>query len=352
MRRRGPRLVDLMASFFRGLGYALAAGLILLLAGGLWFWHEFNAIGPLDSRRDIVIAKGAGLVEIAWQLESEGIVQSKWVFALGAYVFAEGEPLKAGELRFPAAVSPRGALRVLIEGKQVLHRLTVPEGLTVAEIFALLEGNGHLEGALPAPPPEGSLLPETYFFVRGDERANLVQRMQEKMTALLEESWAKRDPDLPLADPREAVILASIVEKETGLRDERAHIAGVFYNRLRQGIKLQADPTVIYAVSGGKGPLGRPLSGTDLKIDSPYNTYRVEGLPPGPIANPGRAALLAVLHPRKTKDIFFVADGKGGHAFAETLATHNENVAKWRAFLDSQASAPGDAAKTPENEGN
>jgi UPF0755 protein len=228
-------------------------------------------------------------------------------------------------------------MRVLIEGHVVLHRLTIAEGLTVAEIYAVLSAAPDLEGPVPPKPPEGSLLPETYFFVLGDTRAQLVDRMRNEMSAKLTELWEKRDKAIPLETPADAVTLASLVEKETSQDDERARVAAVFYNRMKKGIPLQSDPTVIYALTDGQGKLDRLLTSADLKTDSPYNTYTNAGLPKGPIANPGVAALKGVLHPQKTKELFFVADGTGGHAFAETLDQHNKNVAKWRKFLKSQA---------------
>jgi len=204
------------------------------------------------------------------------------------------------------------------------------EGWTVREVFDVLQASPLLEGPLPPPPAEGTLLPETYFFVRGDSRGALVERMKGNMSETLARLWAKRDPKVALESPLQAVVLASIVEKETGLKDERARVAAVFHNRLKKGMSLQSDPTVIFAVTLGKAPLGRDLTYADLKLDSPYNTYVIVGLPPSPIANPGEAALTAVLHPKATKELYFVADGTGGHAFAETMDGHLKNVAKWR----------------------
>lgn len=313
----------------------LAAG-IAALVGGIWFWNAFNAAGPLADEKILLIPKGSGVAAIADQLVHEGVIGSALVFKLGVKLTGKNQPLQAGEFRFPTAVSPRGAMQVLIEGKSVLHRLTIAEGWTVAEAFQVLADNPLLDGPLPTPPAEGSLLPETYFFVRGDARGALVERMKGDMTAALAEMWPKRDPKIPLASPAEAVILASIVEKETGQKDERARVAGVFYNRMKQGMALQSDPTIIYALTQGKQKLERALTYADLKLDNPYNTYVVTGLPPGPIANPGLAALTAVLHPVATKELYFVADGTGGHAFASTIEEHTKNVAKWRKIQQGQ----------------
>jgi UPF0755 protein len=323
MRLSGKTLAEIIGGFLF---------IILLIGGGgaAWFWNAFNTGGPLRDETVLVIPKGSGVNAIADILAGAGVIDNPLVFKLGVKFFAKDQPLHAGEFRFPTAASPRGAMQVLIEGKSVLHRITLAEGWTVREIFDVLAASPLLEGPLPPPPAEGSLLPETYFFVRGDSRGALVERMKGNMADTLAQLWAKRDPKVSLATPAEAVILASIVEKETGLKDERARVAAVFHNRLKKGMSLQSDPTVIYAVTLGKAPLGRDLTYADLKLDSPYNTYVIAGLPPSPIANPGTAALTAVLHPKSTKELYFVADGTGGHAFAETMDGHIKNVAKWR----------------------
>ena len=323
MSLRGKTLIEVVAGFLF---------VIVLVGGGAgaWFWNAFNAGGPLRDETVLVIPKGSGVGAIADLLAKEGVIESPLVFKLGVKFFSKDQPLHAGEFRFPTAASPRGAMQVLIEGKSVLHRVTLAEGWTVREMFDALQASPLLDGPLPPPPAEGTLLPETYFFVRGDSRGALVERMKSNMTETLARLWAKRDPKVDLDSPYEAVILASIVEKETGLKDERARVAAVFHNRLKKGMALQSDPTVIYAVTLGKAPLGRDLTYADLKLDSPYNTYVVAGLPPSPIANPGEAALTAVLHPKSTKELYFVADGTGGHAFAETMDGHLKNVAKWR----------------------
>jgi UPF0755 protein len=238
--------------------------------------------------------------------------------------------LKAGEYKIPAGSSMHQVVNILVEGKVVIHRLTVAEGLLVREVMALVEERQDLRGALPAAPKQGTLLPETYHFTLGETRARLIERMQQDMQATLQKLWADRDPDLPIKTPAEAVILASIVEKETGKADERPRVASVFINRLRKSMRLQSDPTIIYGIAGGKGTLGRPILQSELDRKTDYNTYQIDGLPPTPIANPGIAALEATANPSRTNDLYFVASGDGGHVFAATLSEHNENVARWR----------------------
>ena len=300
------------------------------VAGYLWLQQRFDAPGPLAAPKSVVIERGAGVAFIAQVLADAGVVDEPLVFTIGVRLFSRGQTLKAGEYEFAPGMSQRQAMQLLIDGGTLMHRLTMAEGLTSAEVLALVAAAEALTGDMPAVPPEGSLLPETYFFSRGETRAELVRRMTANMADTLAELWAGRDPNLPLRTPEEAVVLASIVEKETGVAAERPRVAAVFINRLNLGMALQSDPTIIYALTLGKAPLGRELTRADLQNKSPYNTYVTPGLPPGPIANPGRAALEAVLHPATTKDLFFVADGTGGHAFAETLDEHNKNVAAWR----------------------
>ncbi len=312
------------------------AAFLLAAAAVFYLVQEFDAPGPAAADVVVIIPPGLGVAAIGERLGEAGVVHDPFVFTLGARYFGRDRALQAGEFLFPARVSARAAMEILIEGKTVVHKLTVPEGLTAAEILQRISAAEALAGELPAETPaEGMLLPDTYNFSRGDTRAGMVARMQAEMQTALDALWPARIPDLPLASVQDALILASIVEKETGVAAERPRVAAVFVNRLRKGMPLQSDPTVIYALTEGRGPLDRALTKADLDYPSPYNTYLHSGLPPGPIANPGRASLTAVLNPAATKDLYFVADGTGGHAFAETLEEHNRNVAKWRA-LDSQ----------------
>jgi UPF0755 protein len=339
-----------MRRIFVALGGLAVIALLAVAVALLWGAMQFESSGPLTGEKTIVIPHGTGIAGIADRLEEAGLVEHSMVFQLGARWFAREKPLQAGEYRFAAGVSPHAILDKMIDGDTVKHRLTLAEGLTSAEILALVRDADGLVGDIPpgiADLPEGSLLPETYFYSLGDSRADLVKRMERAMQQAVQEAWAERAKDLEVSTPEEAVVLASIVEKETAIPAERPRIARVFMNRLKKGMKLQSDPTVIYAVTKGKGPLGRPLSRADLKTDSPYNTYATAGLPPGPIANPGRDSIAAVLQPAEGKDLYFVADGGGGHAFAATLAEHNRNVAKLRKLeqareADPSAGAPPD----------
>ena len=317
---------------------------VLAVVGtAVWAYRAFDATGPAAAETTVVIERGIGVRDIAATLHDAGVIGEPLVFLAGVRLYAAGRPLKAGEYLFPARLSMREVMQQMIDGTTVMHRLTVAEGLTSAEIVALVAGCPELAGEAPkAPPADGTLLPETYFFSRGDTRAELIARMQKAMTEKLAELWQRRDASVALKDPADAVTLASIVEKETGVAAERPHVAAVFFNRLAQNMPLQSDPTVIYALTSGKGPLNRALTHADLQTASPYNTYVNAGLPPGPIANPGRASIEAVLHPLTSKDLYFVADGSGGHVFAETLEEHNRNVARWRQVQKQQAD---DAAK-------
>jgi len=311
---------------------AVTAVLVLLAAGGaaLYGVEHFERPGPLSEDRVVNIPPGSGLTDIVAELESAGVIEEPLIFRLGTRALGASRRLQAGEYLFPAGVSMRGAVAILMSGKTVVHRLTLPEGITSDEAVALIAAAEPLTGKIDTVPSEGSLLPETYHFARGDTRPELVRRMAAAQGALLDELWPTRRENLPFSTREEAVTLASIVEKETAVPEERPLVASVFVNRLRKGMRLQSDPTVVYGLTKGKGPLGRPLTHADLQVPTPYNTYLIDGLPPGPIANPGRAALAAVLDPADSEYLYFVADGSGGHAFAKTLAEHNRNVAKWR----------------------
>lgn len=324
----------------RGAKWFVALGLLLLLgalAGGgavLYGLQLYRAPGPSQTPAIVVIAPGSGVSEIGRTLENAGVIEDARLFRLFAAASDQARALQAGEYEIPARTSVADILARLVAGRTLTRFLTVPEGLTAVEIIALINAAEALQGEVTTPPPEGALLPETYDYKRGENRGALVARMEAAMTKSLADAWAARAAGLPLASPQEALVLASIVEKETGIAGERRKVAGVFINRLRLGMPLQADPTVIYALTLGKAPLGRALTRVDWQVDSPYNTYRIRGLPPGPIASPGRAAIEAALNPEPHDYVYFVADGSGGHAFARTLDEHNRNVVRWRAVRD------------------
>lgn len=320
----------------------LAAALVAIavLAGGVagwWFDREFRTPGPSSDEVTVVIPSGASVAAIAEQLETAGIVEKAWVFRWGVRAFGSDRPLQAGEYRFDPHMSPAAVMALLAEGRQVQRRLTIPEGLSNREVLALVAAADALTGDVPDASryqEEGAFLPETYFYAFGDDRTKLLDRMESEMRTTLAALWETRAPDLPFDTPKAALTLASIIEKETSLASERPRIAGVFVNRLERGMALQSDPTVIFALTSGEAPLGRRLTYDDLEIDNPYNTYRYPGLPPSPIANPGRDAIAAALNPMSTEELYFVADGTGGHAFARTLDEHNQNVARWREIRD------------------
>lgn len=315
----------------------MAVAAICAAAVAYYLYASFTGPGPLAEDKILVIPKGTGVAGIAELLRQEGVIENADIFRLGVRLLSKNKPLLAGEYVFPKATSPSAAMGIMIAGKSITHRLTIPEGLTVREVLELVASAPLLDGPLPPErPAEGMILPETYQYLRGESRSEIVARMRAAMAEAIAEEWPKRAADLPLKTPEEALTLASIVEKETSVAGERARVAGVFYNRLKIGMPLQSDPTVIFAITLGKLKLGRGLTYDDLKIDSPYNTYVTKGLPPGPIANPGRAALKAVLNPDKHKELYFVANGTGGHAFAETLEQHNKNVAAWRKIQKAQ----------------
>lgn len=326
------------------LGGSLSALLTLLVLFGLaavWAIRNFEAVGPLAQDQVLEIPRGSGLSAISKNLEEADVVASAWLFEQGVRAQGEARQMKAGEYLFPAGVSMRGVMEILQGGKVVQYALTLPEGLTSVEAVALVEGAEALDGAVGSTPPEGTLLPETYHYGRNETRADLIARMEAAAKQTLDELWEGRQENLPIDSPEQALILASIVEKETGVAEERPLVAAVFVNRLRKGMRLQSDPTVVYGITLGKAPLGRALTRADLKQPTPYNTYQIDGLPPTPIANPGRASIAAVLQPAEADYFYFVADGTGGHAFAKTLAEHNRNVAKWRKIQKQKKSAGG-----------
>jgi UPF0755 protein len=339
-----------MLSFFRWVLFFIAL-FVTVMGGALFFGHTLLvAQGPLDTTKRVVIPRGAGPATMARVLHDEGIISYPLLFRVALMVDPNPKPVKAGEYEVPAHTSMQGLVELLQSGKLVQRRLTVPEGMTTAEVVELVRKADALTGDVTVDVKEGDLLPETYFYSRNDTRDGLLQRMKEAMDKTLDEAWRKRTPGLPLANRRQVLILASMVEKETAIPAERNRIAAVFLNRLRLKMKLESDPTTIYGIVGGKGSFNRELTRADLQSTSPYNTYVVSGLPPGPICNPGRASILAVTHPAHDRSLYFVADGQGGHVFARTIAEHNRNVERWKEIQrgrQEQSSTPGTTPAKP-----
>jgi UPF0755 protein len=325
---------------------------VLVVGLGFFAWmakQRFDAPGPTTAPIVVVVPSAAGTAAIADLLEKKGVVSDATTFSLGVKLSDVGDKLKAGEYEISPGASMRDVLELLTEGRTVQHRITFPEGWSSEQIVRRLLDDAVLTGKIAAIPEEGSLLPETYSYSRGSTtREQIIEQMRKAMERRLADVWAHRTPGLPLQSPRELVVLASIVEKETGKADERPRVAAVFINRLRKGMRLQTDPTVLYGIYGGKAWLeGRTIMRSDLDSPNPYNTYKIPGLPPGPICNPGRAALEAVANPSRTNELFFVADGTGGHVFAETLEEHNRNVQRWRGIEQNRKSGEAPAAVKP-----
>jgi UPF0755 protein len=317
---------------------------VLVLAGIVWgaFQFEranFEAPGPAaanGAHETIVLVRPReGLTAISQDLGQAGLIQNPVLFQLGVRLRQQAASLKAGEYAIPSQASMAGIMGILASGKSIQHKITLAEGLTSQMIYDLVKGDPDLVGDAGDVPPEGTLLPETYLFIRGTTRGEIIVRMHEARDKFLNAQWAIRAPDLPVRSEAEAVTLASIVEKETAIPEERRHIAAVFVNRLRIGMKLESDPTIIYGITKGY-PLGRGIRQSELVGYTPYNTYAISGLPPTPICNPGKDAIAAVLNPENSKDLYFVANGTGGHVFSATLAEHQKNVAQWRRFEHQQ----------------
>lgn len=331
------------------LNFFLMVVVLVALAGGAAFYFgskRFSEPGPLAQATSVLVQPGSDLDSIAAQLERNNVIDNPFIFSTAVRFFYQAEDkLRAGEYLFQANASMEQVLDDLLSGRSVLQAITFPEGWTSQAIVDRLKADPVLTGDIATVPPEGSLMPETYKFTRGRTRQEVLDEMQRLQARTVEDIWGRRAPGLPIQTPEEFVTLASIVEKETGRADERPHVASVFINRLREGMRLQSDPTVLYGLFGGAGrPPDRPIYQSDLEKQTEYNTYQIPGLPPTPIANPGRAALEAVANPSRTDDLYFVADGTGGHVFAKTLEEHNRNVARWRQIRASQEAAPAAAA--------
>ena len=334
------------------MNFIVTGAMLAVIVVGLALYigkREFDGPGPSTTTTNFMVRPNTGVAEIAEQLERRGLISDSRIFRLGVRAYDRDSGLKAGEYEIKAGASMRDIMELLESGKSVLASLTIPEGLTVEQAFQRIAEHEALTGDMPAEmPPEGSLIADTQRFTRGATRQQIIDKMLADQKRLVETIWNRRVSGLPLADINEFVTLASIVEKETAVSDERSRVAAVFINRLNKGMRLLSDPSILYGLFGGKGrPADRPIYQSDIDKPTPYNTYTINGLPPGPIANPGRESLEAVANPSKTKDLYFVADGTGGHVFATTLEEHNENVARWRAIQRKQRE---EAAKAAQNE--
>lgn len=304
----------------------------LIVLGGVVYWGklEFGAEGPLAEDTEFTVERGDRLQSVADRLAEDGIISSQQIFRMAARYTGQDAGLKFGEYSVPAGSSMEDVLALITSGKGINYQVTFPEGWSSYQIVERLRQEDRVAGDAVSIPPEGSLAPNTYAIQRGDSVEIVLARMSRAQERILEAAWAERAEGLPYKTKEEALIMASIIEKETGVKSEREEVAAVFVNRLNKGMKLQTDPTVIYGLTEGKRSLGRGLRRSELLKKTPFNTYVIDGLPPTPIANPGKAAIVAALNPAQSDNLFFVADGTGGHAFAKTLAEHNRNVAKWR----------------------
>jgi UPF0755 protein len=327
------------------LGGVGASLLLLVLAALAWGALTWSGPGPAEQDTTVVLARGSGVGDIAHELEQARVIGSAGAFRLFAKLSGADRKIRAGEYAFPAHASLAKVLNMMATGQIVRHWITVAEGMTSAQVQARLAASDVLDGPVELP-PEGSLLPQTYEVLRGQPREQVIATMRQARDAVLDRLWAARAEGLPVHTPEQAVILASIVEKETALPAERPRVAAVYENRLVKGMRLEADPVVAYGVSGGQ-PLGHGLTRSELDRITPYNSYRVAGLPPTPIANPGEASIAAVLHPARTQDLFFVANGTGGHSFSPTYEEHARNVERWRAIESSRKPQPVNTTPTP-----
>ena len=331
------------------MNFLMSAVIFLVLVAGLAVYlgkREFESPGPSPVADTVMIRPNTGSSAIAEQLERDGLISDARVFRLGVHAYGNTTRLKAGEYLVPANASMHQIMDLLTSGRSVEYSLTIPEGFTVTQAFERIAQTDELAGEMPDElPPEGSLAADTRRFTRGMERKEMIALLMRDQQELVESIWQRRREDLPIDNIEDFVTLASIVEKETGRADERSRVAAVFINRLRRGMRLQSDPTIIYGLFGGEGkPADRPIYRSDIAKRTPYNTYVIDGLPPTPIAIPGRAALEAVANPSVTDDLYFVADGTGGHVFASTLEEHNENVARWRDIEENRRRAEAERA--------
>lgn len=326
-KKRSGALTRVLGAF---LGWGVVFG-CLVGAAAAWSYVTYTSAGPLTEEKIVILPRDAGRADIAALLRDNGVISDAAVMSAASLAQSlRGATLKPGEFAFPAKASMAEVFNIIASGRVVMHKLTVPEGWTSAMAVARIQANDILTGEIAEVPPEGEVAANTFLFPRGKDRQQLLDEMMASQAKLVDEVWATRPADSIITTKEAMVTLASIVEKETALPQERARVASVFLNRLKAGMRLQSDPTIIYGIVGGKGRLDRPLTRSDIDTPTAYNTYAINGLPPGPIGAPGRASLEAVLHPAKTSDLYFVADGSGGHAFAETLDAHNANVKKWR----------------------
>ncbi len=319
--------------------YMFLAFLATCLIGTSMFstYEFFVSEGPLQARKEVMIDKGMPLRKIAAYLQKQGIIESPAIFVLGVRANGKGTDLKAGEYSIPARASAKMVMDILTGGQTFIRRVTIPEGLTSYQIVQILNKTSGLTGTIEQVPENGTLLPQTYYFSNGDTKQQLIVRMQNAMKRTIDELWPERVSDLSVSTAAEAITLASIVEKETSIPAERGRVAAVFLNRLDKKMRLQSDPTVIYGLSNGTGIYKRKLWSNDLKKPHPYNTYYIDGLPPGAIANPGKEAISAVLQPLQTKDLYFVADGTGGHVFSASYEKHQKKVNEWRQIKKDSA---------------